>query len=98
MPKNAPKIKIKNTKRYGADIVFYDPENESREMIGENLAQKESRVLIKPYDDLDIIAGQGTAGLEIVSQLEDIDQLSLLLFQEGGRNPSLLVLMQLFWP
>jgi Threonine dehydratase len=71
MPKNAPKIKIKNTKKYGADIVFYDPENESREMIGETLAQKENRILIKPYDDLDIIAGQGTAGLEMVSQLEE---------------------------
>ena len=73
MPINAPKIKIQNTKKYGADILLYDPTKEKREIIGNELALKEERVLIKPYDDHDIIAGQGTAGLEIAEQLKKID-------------------------
>ncbi len=73
MPNNAPKIKINNTKKYGAHIVLYDPNNESRENLGETLAKKENRTLVKPYDDYDIIAGQGTAGLEIASQLNELN-------------------------
>ncbi|OUW96867.1 MAG: hypothetical protein CBD97_00370, partial [Pelagibacteraceae bacterium TMED237] len=61
MPKNAPKIKIENTKKYGADVILYDSFFESREKIGNEIKEKENRELIKPYDDLDIIAGQGTA-------------------------------------
>ncbi len=70
MPNTAPKIKINNTKKYGADIIFYDPYKEQRESIAEVLANKENRTIIQPYDDYDIIAGQGTAAKEIVSDLE----------------------------
>ena len=73
MPNNAPIIKINNTKKYGANIILYDPDNENRETIGETLSKKENRALIKPYDDYDIIAGQGTAGLEISSQLKKLN-------------------------
>ncbi len=69
MPVSAPKIKINNTKKYGAKIIFYDPSKETREQIGEDIALKENRKLIKPYDDYDIIAGQGTAAKEIVDDL-----------------------------
>ncbi len=72
MPKNAPRIKIKNTKKYGADVILYDTFFESREKIGNEIKEKESRSLIKPYDDIDIIAGQGTAGVEIVEDLENL--------------------------
>ena len=74
MPKNAPKIKIKNTKEYGAEVILYDAFFESREQIGNDIKEKENRSLIKPYDDIDIIAGQGTAGIEIV---EDLKKLSV---------------------
>ena len=73
MPINAPRIKISNTRKYGADIVLYDPEKEKRETIGRELSKKENKTLIKPYDDYDIISGQGTAGLEIISQLNKIN-------------------------
>jgi len=73
MPKNAPKIKINNTKKYGAEIVLYDPKNENREIIGLRLSKEENRTLIKPYDDYDIIAGQGTAGFEIAHQLNELN-------------------------
>ena len=69
MPKNAPLIKINNTKIYGAQVVLYDPETESREEIALHIANKENRIIIKPYDDLDIIAGQGTVGKEIADEL-----------------------------
>jgi len=72
MPNTAPKIKINNTKKYGADIILYDPYKEQRESIAEVLADKEKRTIIKPYDDYDIIAGQGTAAKEIVFDLESL--------------------------
>ena len=70
MPKNAPKIKIDNTKKYNAKVILYDPVTEKRESIGEAIADEEQRTIIKPYDDYDIIAGQGTAGKEIAEELE----------------------------
>ena len=69
MPSDAPKIKIKNTKKYGAEIILYNRENEDREKIAVNLAKKTGRTLIKPFNDKDIIIGQGTAGLEISNEL-----------------------------
>ena len=72
MPSNAPKIKIENTKKYKAEVILYDPETQSRESIGEKISIEENRTLIRPYDDIDIIAGQGTAGKEIYEQLMQI--------------------------
>ncbi len=69
MPNNAPNIKIANTKKYKAEVILYDPNIESRENIGEKIAKEENRTLIRPYDDIDIVAGQGTAGKEITDQL-----------------------------
>ena len=72
MPNNAPKIKIENTKKYKAEVVLYDPQKEIREEIGKEIEKKENRMLIKPYDDYDIIAGQGTAGYEISQDLANL--------------------------
>ena len=72
MPASAPKIKINNTKKYGADIIFYDSQTDQREYIAEVLAEKENRTIIRPYDDYDIIAGQGTAAKEIVADFENL--------------------------
>ena len=71
MPNNAPKIKIENTKKYQAEVILYDPIKEVRETIGEHISLEENRTIIKPYDDYDIIAGQGTAGKEISEQLNE---------------------------
>ena len=73
MPENAPKIKIENTKSYGANIVLYNPKTESREEIGNKIAFETGKTLIKPYDDIDIITGQGTVGKEITEQLKEIN-------------------------
>ena len=74
MPNNAPKIKIQNTLKYKADVILYNPEKEFREDIGKTIARNENRTIIKPYDDYDIIAGQGTAAYEIS---EDLERLSI---------------------
>ncbi len=65
MPKNAPAMKIANTKAYGAEVVLYDRINEDREAIGQKLSRERGLTLVRPFDDFYIIAGQGTGGLEI---------------------------------
>jgi threonine dehydratase len=68
MPSDAPEVKVAGTRRWGAEIVFYDRASESREAIGERLMTEREAVLVRPYDDFFIIAGQGTVGLEIAEQ------------------------------
>lgn len=68
MPSDAPAIKLANTRALGADVVTYDRHNESREEIATALARSQSATLVPSFDDPWIIAGQGTAGLEIVEQ------------------------------
>lgn len=68
MPSDAPKIKIDNTRAYGAEVVLYDRENEDRDAIGDRLSRERGLTLIKPFDEPLVIAGQGTVGLEIAEQ------------------------------
>ncbi|MBY0430989.1 MAG: threonine/serine dehydratase, partial [Rhodospirillales bacterium] len=68
MPSDAPKLKIKNTIAYGAEVSFYDRWRENREVIGSRLAHERGAILVPPFDDPWIIAGQGTTGLEMVEQ------------------------------
>jgi threonine dehydratase len=68
MPADAPAIKIANTKAYGAEVVTYDRARESREAIGARISAERGSILVPPYDDPFVIAGQGTTGLEIVQQ------------------------------
>ena len=69
MPKDAPEIKIKATKDFGAKIVLYDRNRESRETIAAEIVSISGGILVPPYDHPDTIAGQGTVGLEIIQQL-----------------------------
>ena len=85
MPKTAPAIKVENTRAYGAEVVLYDPATESREEIGGTLAEERGATLVPPYDDPDIISGQGTVGLELVAQAGERDAvLDALLIPCGG--------------
>ena len=69
MPRDAPALKIANTKAYGAEVVLYDRAGgESREEVGGRLAEARGLTLIRPYDEPMVIAGQGTCGLEIAEQ------------------------------
>ena len=68
MPEDTPAIKIEGTKALGANVVTYNRYKDSREEIGAALSRKYNANLIKPYDDVRVIAGQGTVGLEIAQQ------------------------------
>lgn len=69
MPSDAPQPKVLGTKAQGAEIVFYDRRTESREEIAAGIAAEKGSVVVPSFDDPNIIAGQGTAGLEIGEQL-----------------------------
>ncbi|MEE2774905.1 MAG: threonine/serine dehydratase [Pseudomonadota bacterium] len=72
MPSDAPKLKIENTKYHGAEVVLYNRLSESREEIGSYLAKKRNLTLIRPYEDPLVIAGQGTLGVEMADQLDQM--------------------------
>lgn len=72
MPADAPLAKIENTKAYGGEVVLYDRAREDRDAIGLELAQKRGLTLIKPFDNEEVIAGQGTVGLEIAAQATEL--------------------------
>ena len=73
MPDDAPKAKVAATRAYGAEIVFYDRQNQDREAVAVEIAQRDGRVLVPPYDDYKILAGQGTCGLEFLEEVPDLD-------------------------
>ena len=68
MPHDAPAIKVANTRALGAEVVLYDRVTQDRDAIGARLAAERGLTLIRPYDDPEVIAGQGTVGLEIAVQ------------------------------
>ena len=84
MPYDAPKIKIRKTKEYGAEVIFYDREKDDREEIGSRIALEERRKLIKPFDDLNVIYGQGTAALEVINEINTKFDLSVVCCSGGG--------------
>ncbi len=65
MPSDAPQLKINNTQAYGAEVVLYERGVEDRDEIGARLSRERGLTLVKPFDDPQVIAGQGTTGLEI---------------------------------
>jgi threonine dehydratase len=81
MPSNAPQVKVNATRALGAEIVIVGPGTVERKIRAEALAAEFGYVIIPPYDDLDIIAGQGSCGLEIVEDRPDVD---LVLVPVGG--------------
>ncbi|PRH46995.1 threo-3-hydroxy-L-aspartate ammonia-lyase [Burkholderia multivorans] len=73
MPQDAPAAKIAATRGYGGTVVTYDRYTEDREQIGRELAQRDGLTLIPPYDHPDVIAGQGTAAMELFDEVGPLD-------------------------
>lgn len=73
MPADAPKVKIDNTRALGGEVVLYDRLTEDREAIGARIVEERGLALVKPFDDPFVIAGQGTAGLELADDVEGLD-------------------------
>ena len=81
MPRNAPPTKVNATRSYGAEVVFCDDSSEDRERIAHQLEQERSYMLVPPFDDENIIAGAGTAMLEVT---HDVGALDYLFCPVGG--------------
>jgi len=81
MPSDAPAAKLAATREYGAEVVLYDRYTESREEIGAALAHDRSLTLVPPFDDALVMAGQGTAALELI---EDAGPLDVLVVPVSG--------------
>lgn len=79
MPTDAPPNKLAATRGYGAEVITYDRYSESREAIGAELSERDGRILIKPYDHPAVMAGQGTAALELLQDHPEIDNLVVCL-------------------
>jgi threo-3-hydroxy-L-aspartate ammonia-lyase len=81
MPQNAPSTKRAATEGYGATVIEYNPDEQDRKVLAERLASERGYFILPPYDHPDVIAGQGTAALEL---LDDVPDLDILLVCCGG--------------
>jgi len=81
MPHDAPALKLAATRGYGAEVVLYDRYKEDRAVIAKALVEQRGAALIPPYDHLPVMAGQGTAALELI---EDVGALDALIVCAGG--------------
>jgi threonine dehydratase len=81
MPDNAPAIKVAATRSYGAEVVIYNYQTEKREEVAARIAAERGAVIVPPYNNRFVVAGQGTIGLEI---FEDLPQVDLVFTPVGG--------------
>ena len=73
MPLDAPRAKLAATRGYGAEVVLVERENNNREAVAREICERTGGILVPPYDDYLIMAGQGTAGLELLEEVPDLD-------------------------
>ncbi len=73
MPADAPAVKLAATRGYGAEVIVYDRVNENREAIATKLSRERGLTLVPPYNDASVIAGAGTAALELAEEIPDLD-------------------------
>ncbi len=95
MPRDAPELKIRATRGYGAEVILYDRYAQSREEIGARIAQERGASLIPPFDHHAIIAGQGTATLELLEAAGALDALYVCLGGGGLLSGAALVAHEL---
>ncbi|MCP4317167.1 MAG: threonine/serine dehydratase [Hyphomicrobiales bacterium] len=70
MPSDAPTIKIENTRDLGAEVILYERNSDDRQALAEQKANETGAAIVPPFDDIDVISGQGTVGLEIAQQAD----------------------------
>lgn len=87
MPKTAPKVKIENTKAFGAEVVLFDTQTEDRFALADSYVTGKSMTFIHPFDNFDVIAGQGVSGLEACQQMQAMNVMpdaAILPISGGG--------------
>jgi threo-3-hydroxy-L-aspartate ammonia-lyase len=82
MPHDAPAIKVAGTRGYGAEVIFYDRYKVNREEVGRKVSEEKGYTLVPPFDDYRVMAGQGTAALELLEDVPDLE--ALLVCVSGG--------------
>jgi threonine dehydratase len=95
MPTDAPKAKLESTQAYGPKIVFFDRQRENREAIAQRIAAETGAIILPSYDHPWVIAGQGTAALELLEEQPNLDALLVCLGGGGLLSGSLLVAKEL---
>lgn len=90
MPTDAPALKVAATRGYGGEVVFYDRYKEDREAIGRAIAAEGGLTVIPPFDHPDVIAGQGTAAMELIEEVGPLDMLVTCLGGGGLTSGSAL--------
>ncbi len=98
MPEDAPELKVRATRAYGADIVTYDRYSEERTSLGEGLAAERGATLIPPFNHWDVIAGQGTVALELFDAVPGLDLLVVCVGGGGLISGCSTVAKALGWP
>jgi threonine dehydratase len=73
MPDDAPAVKVAATRGYGAEVIFYDRLKDDRDAFARRIAEQRGMTLVPPYDDARIMAGAGTAALELIEEVSDLD-------------------------
>ena len=73
MPSDAPQSKVAGTRGYGAEVIFYDRQREDREEVARRVAEREGSILVPPFDDYLIMAGQGTCAIELFEEAPELD-------------------------
>jgi threonine dehydratase len=81
MPEDAPRMKVDATRAYGGEVIFYDRDVQSRDDVAEQIRRERGLTLVPPYDDYQVMAGQGTVVLEL---LEDVSNLDFLVVSCSG--------------
>ena len=81
MPRDAPAAKLAATRGYGAEVILYDPDETTREVLAEKLREERGMAVVPPYDHPEVVAGQGTAALELLAETGPLD---LLVAPCGG--------------
>jgi threonine dehydratase len=82
MPTDAPRAKIEATRGYGAEVVLYDRESQSRDDLAEQLCRERGAVLVPPFDDELVMAGAATGAVELLEEVRDLD--TLVVCVSGG--------------
>lgn len=101
IPQDAPAIKIENCRWWGAEVVLYDPATQDRKEICEGIAAARGLNLVPPFDDHLVMAGQGTAGLELAEQLGALDVVPdavLAPCSGGGLSAGVFTALRGFYP
>ncbi|HLL75645.1 MAG TPA: pyridoxal-phosphate dependent enzyme [Pyrinomonadaceae bacterium] len=75
MPSDAPKAKVEATRGYGAEVIFYDRERDDRQQVAAEVSAARNLVMVPPYDDYHVMAGQGTAAAELFEEVGELDAL-----------------------